>query len=213
MFSLAYIRFLIFTVNTYLFYFPFPRKLRTPPPPQLIRYPENFQPTILFRPPIYLSLRSSVYTFFLLFFLYTLYFRWQSITKGVKEIKVNAFKCVNFVSFGGLKNSSDTSTKTGSALVASTCCMLAKSIFYILQTRRSEKQYTNVYLKLKWLKFTTADFVILNAVKKMKNRFAKKNTILLHWQNFADANQQFSNLPLHFHPHLPYADANCKGWI
>ena len=27
---------------------------------------------------------------------------------GVKEVKVNAFKCVNFVSFGGLKNSSDT---------------------------------------------------------------------------------------------------------
>ena len=27
---------------------------------------------------------------------------------GVKEVKVNAFKCVNFVSFGSSKNSSDT---------------------------------------------------------------------------------------------------------
>ena len=40
-------------------------------------------------------------------------------------------------------------TKTGSALAASACCMIAKSIFYTQQTKRSEKQYTNVYLMLK----------------------------------------------------------------
>ena len=30
------------------------------------------------------------------------------VRTGVKEVKVNAFKCVNFVSFGSLKNSSGT---------------------------------------------------------------------------------------------------------
>ena len=34
-------------------------------------------------------------------------------------------------------------TKTGSALVASACCMLTKSIFQAQQTKRSEKQCTN----------------------------------------------------------------------
>ena len=135
LFSLVYIHFLIYTVNTYLFYFRFPLKLRTTPPspplPQLIRYPENFQPTLLLRPPIYLALRSSVYTFFLPFFLYTLCFRGPSIRKGLKEVKVKVFKYVNFISIGGLKNSSDNSTKTGSTLVASACCMLAKNVFYI----------------------------------------------------------------------------------
>ena len=32
----------------------------------------------------------------------------QMCRTGVKEVKVNAFKCVNFVSIGSLKNNSDT---------------------------------------------------------------------------------------------------------
>ena len=37
-------------------------------------------------------------------------------------------------------------TKTGSALVASAYCKLAKDIFYAQQTKRSEKQYTSFQL-------------------------------------------------------------------
>ena len=65
--------------------------------------------------------------------------------------------------------------------------------------------------------FTTADFVILKVFKKMKKkkkkitRFFKEKIFQLR-QNFADANQQFSNLPRHLRWHLPYADGNCKGY-
>ena len=41
-------------------------------------------------------------------------------------------------------------TKSGSATVASACCMLAKSIFCAQQSKRNENQSANFQLKLKW---------------------------------------------------------------
>ena len=54
-FLLVYIR-LTFTINTYFFDFPSPPVIKTPP---LIRYPENFQPTLLLRLPVNLALKST----------------------------------------------------------------------------------------------------------------------------------------------------------
>ena len=52
--------------------------------------------------------------------------------------------------------------------------------------------------------FTTADFVILKNVIKMKNNklFVKKEKIFLHRQSLADTSYQFSNLPRHLRRYL-----------
>ena len=77
---------------------------------------------------------------------------------GIKEVKVNAFKCVNFVSFGSL-NISAGATKTGFALVASACCMLAKSIFHAKQNLAdANKQFSDLPRHLRWhLPYTDAN--------------------------------------------------------
>ena len=36
--------------------------------------------------------------------------------------------------------------------------------------------------------FTTADVIILNVVKKVKNKFFEKRENFFVWQNFSDAN-------------------------
>ena len=60
--------------------------------------------------------------------------------------------------------------KTGLALVALACCMLAKSIFYAKQIKRSEKQCTNFQLNSNnaQTEFMTAGFLISKVVKNEK---------------------------------------------
>ena len=59
---------------------------------------------------------------------------------------------------------------TGLALVALACCMVAKSIFYAKQIKRSEKQCTNFQLNSNntQTEFMTAGFLISKVVKNEK---------------------------------------------
>ena len=95
--------------------------------------------------------------------------------------------------------------KTGSALIASACCMLAKSIFCTQQTKKSEKQCTNFQHNLKWhnTEFTTAHFVILKIIKNKLKKVTK---------NFPNTNWQFSDFSQHSCWYLLNANVNCKGW-
>lgn len=73
--------------------------------------------------------------------------------------------------------------KTGLALVALACCMLAKSFFYAQQTERYKEQGTHFQLKLKWHKDWIYNFRFHNLFKKWKISLKKRENFF----DFADA--------------------------
>ena len=92
-----------------------------------------------------------------------------------------------------------------SSCCSSACCMLAKSILFAQQMKRSEKQWTN--FNLRWN--DTRDWIYdwrfsnLKWCKKMKNnKFLKKQK-----ENLSGSAQLSLCLCLH----LPYVDMNCKS--